>query len=188
MKISQIYIILAGNILTAVIVYYLAKNGRENITTSTTTIHRDTTTIVTNYPTRYITQNFHIDSSKVIIPDVIDTAAIIARFFTAKNYAQTINENDVEISITDSICMNSLLNRKISVKNNRETRIETILPAPPMQSFVFYGGIRAGYIQKGQSPVMVQPVIGIDYKRKWKLDAGYDLLNNAAVFGIYRKF
>lgn len=187
MKTTQILIIIGFNILTAIIVYFLAKNGHETITKATTIIHRDTTAIHSHYPSTYITKNFHIDSSRIIIPDVIDTAAIIERFFTAKSYRQTINENDVEVTINDSISMNSLLNRSVSIRNNRETRIETILPSPPMPTFSFYAGIRAGYIQRSTIPVMVQPVIGIRFREKWNADAGIDLLNRAAVVGLYRK-
>jgi hypothetical protein len=153
-------------------------------TATTTTISRDTTTVQNYYPQTTINKHFHIDSSRTIIPNIIDTAAIIERFFTTKEYRQTLTENEVEVSITDTIGRNALLSRVVRVQNNRATRIETVLPAPKIG---FYGGLRAGYIQRGQVPVMVQPVVGLEVKR-WRVDAGYDLLNRAGVVGVYRRW
>lgn len=102
------------------------------------------------------------------VPAQIDTAAILAAFYAEKNYRDTIvNYPELQVSLTDVVSQNTLLDRKIFINYQR--------PEPNK-----YNTISIGADFSYSSLPMY-----LSYRHKrmtYKL--GYDIFNKTPVFGF----
>ncbi|MEG1861000.1 MAG: hypothetical protein RR206_04845 [Bacteroidaceae bacterium] len=105
------------------------------------------------------------------VPAMVDTAAIVRRYFTQKVYHDTIVSNrTVEVQLTDTVFMNSLMGRTATVRLN--------LPEDDNDFSVgMFGGDRSfGLTAEYQH-------------RRTSIMGGYDFVRRQAVVGVkYRLF
>lgn len=111
-----------------------------------------------------------IPEPKVIvheIPTEVDTAVILADYFSEKHYLDTIIERPyLRVEMTDIISRNALLDRTVVVDYRQ----------PVVCSNALVLGMDAG---------RYGCVLSAGYRRKsWEFKAGYDLYNRSLVLGI----
>lgn len=111
-----------------------------------------------------------IPEPKVIVREVpteVDTAVILADYFSEKHYLDTIIERPyLRVEMTDIISRNALLDRTVVVDYRQ----------PVVCSNALVLGMDAG---------RYGCVLSAGYRRKsWEFKAGYDLYNRSLVLGI----
>lgn len=101
------------------------------------------------------------------VPTEVDTAAILADYFSEKNYLDTIIERPyLKVELTDVISHNSLLDRTVVVDYRQ----------PIVCNNALVVGMDAG---------RYGCVLSAGYRRKsWEFRAGYDLYNRSLVLGV----
>jgi len=101
------------------------------------------------------------------VPTEVDTAAILADYFSEKHYLDTIIERPyLRVEMTDIISRNALLDRTVVVDYRQ----------PVVCSNALVLGMDAG---------RYGCVLSAGYRRKsWEFKAGYDLYNRSLVLGI----
>ena len=101
------------------------------------------------------------------VPTEVDTAAILADYFSEKHYSDTIIERPyLRVEMTDIISRNALLDRTVVVDYRQ----------PVVCSNALVLGMDAG---------RYGCVLSAGYRRKsWEFKAGYDLYNRSLVLGI----
>lgn len=101
------------------------------------------------------------------VPTEVDTAAILADYFSEKHYRDTIIERPyLRVEMTDIISRNALLDRTVVVDYRQ----------PVVCSNALVLGMDAG---------RYGCVLSAGYRRKsWEFKAGYDLYNRSLVLGI----
>lgn len=101
------------------------------------------------------------------VPTEVDTAAILADYFSEKHYLDTIIERPyLKVELTDVISRNSLLDRTVVVDYR--------------QPVVCNNALALG-LEIGRS----WQVLSAEYRHKqWEFRAGYDLYNRSLVLGI----
>lgn len=119
---------------------------------------------------RYDTIRPAIPEPEVIvreIPAEVDTAAILADYFSEKHYRDTIIERPyLKVEMADVISRNALLDRTIVVDYRQPVSYDNALSL----------GLDAGRCSR---------VLSVGYRRKsWELRTGYDLGNRTIVLGI----
>lgn len=105
----------------------------------------------------------------VPVPAKVDTAAILAQYFTKRVYDDTLQTKFVTMHLTDTVYQNTLLGRTASYtftlpQRNHSLTVGVIAGA---NTFALMGGYR--------------------YKR-WLFSGGYDFANKASVFGASYTF
>lgn len=100
------------------------------------------------------------------VPAEVDTAAILADYFSEKHYLDTIIERPyLRVEMTDIISRNALLDRTVVVDYRQ----------PVVYSNALALGLDAG---------RYSCVLSAGYRRKsWEFRAGYDLYNKSLVLG-----
>ncbi len=111
-----------------------------------------------------------IPAAEVIVREVpteVDTAAILADYFSEKHYLDTIIERPyLKVELTDVISHNSLLDRTVVVDYRQ----------PIVCNNALVVGMDAG---------RYGCVLSAGYRRKsWEFRAGYDLYNRSLVLGV----
>lgn len=101
------------------------------------------------------------------VPAEVDTAAILADYFSEKHYLDTIIERPyLRVEMTDIISRNALLDRAVVVDYRQ----------PVVYSNALALGLDAG---------RYSCVLSAGYRRKsWEFRAGYDLYNKSLVLGV----
>lgn len=101
------------------------------------------------------------------VPTEVDTAAILADYFSEKHYLDTIIERPyLRVEMTDIISRNALLDRTVVVDYRQ----------PVVYNNALALGLDAG---------RYSCVLSAGYRRKsWEFRAGYDLYNRSVVLGI----
>lgn len=101
------------------------------------------------------------------VPAEVDTAAILADYFSEKHYLDTIIERPyLKVELTDVISHNSLLDRTVVVDYRQ----------PIVCNNALVVGMDAG---------RYGCVLSAGYRRKsWEFRAGYDLYNRSLVLGV----
>lgn len=101
------------------------------------------------------------------VPTEVDTAAILADYFSEKHYLDTIIERPyLKVELTDVISHNSLLDRTVVVDYRQ----------PIVCNNALVVGMDAG---------RYGCVLSAGYRRKsWEFRAGYDLYNRSLVLGV----
>ena len=101
------------------------------------------------------------------VPTEVDTAAILADYFSEKHYLDTIIERPyLKVELTDVISHNSLLDRTVVVDYRQ----------PVVGNNALVVGMDAG---------RYGCVLSAGYRRKsWEFRAGYDLYNRSLVLGV----
>ena len=101
------------------------------------------------------------------VPAEVDTAAILADYFSEKHYLDTIIERPyLRVEMTDIISRNALLDRTVVVDYRQ----------PVVYSNALALGLDAG---------RYSCVLSAGYRRKsWEFRAGYDLYNKSLVLGV----
>lgn len=101
------------------------------------------------------------------VPTEVDTAAILADYFSEKHYLDTIIERPyLKVELTDVISHNSLLDRTVVVDYQQ----------PIVCNNALVVGMDAG---------RYGCVLSAGYRRKsWEFRAGYDLYNRSLVLGV----
>lgn len=101
------------------------------------------------------------------VPAEVDTAAILADYFSEKHYLDTIIERPyLRVEMTDIISRNALLDRTVVVDYRQ----------PIVYNNTLALGLDAG---------RYSCVLSAGYRRKsWEFRAGYDLYNKSLVLGI----
>lgn len=101
------------------------------------------------------------------VPAEIDTAAILADYFSEKHYLDTIIERPyLRVEMTDIISRNALLDRTVVVDYRQ----------PVMYNNALTLGLDAG---------RYSCVLSAGYRcRSWEIRAGYDLYNKSLVLGV----
>ena len=101
------------------------------------------------------------------VPAEVDTAAILADYFSEKHYLDTIIERPyLRVEMTDIISRNALLDRTVVVDYRQP---------------VVYSNALALELDAGRYSC----VLSAGYRRKsWEFRAGYDLYNKSLVLGV----
>ena len=101
------------------------------------------------------------------VPTEVDTAAILADYFSEKHYLNTIIERPyLRVEMTDIISRNALLDRTVVVDYRQ----------PVMYNNALTLGLDAG---------RYSCVLSAGYRcRSWEIRAGYDLYNKSLVLGV----
>ena len=101
------------------------------------------------------------------VPTEVDTAAILADYFSEKHYLDTIIERPyLKVELTDVISHNSLLDRTVVVDYRQ----------PVVCNNALVLGMDAGHYGC---------VLSAGYRRKsWEFRAGYDLYNRSLMLGV----
>lgn len=101
------------------------------------------------------------------VPTEVDTAAILADYFSEKHYLDTIIERPyLKVELTDVISHNSLLDRTVVVDYRQ----------PIVCNNALVVGMDAG---------RYGCVLSAGYRRKsWEFRAGYDLYNRSLMLGV----
>lgn len=101
------------------------------------------------------------------VPAEIDTAAILADYFSEKHYLDTIIERPyLRVGMTDIISRNALLDRTVVVDYR--------------QPVVYNNALTLG-LDAGRYSCM----LSVGYRRRsWEFRAGYNLYNKSLVLGI----
>ena len=104
------------------------------------------------------------------VPTEVDTAAILADYFSEKYYLDTIIERPyLRVEMTDIISRNALLDRTVVVDYRQ----------PVVYNNALALGLDAG---------RYSCVLSAGYRRKsWEFRAGYDLYNRSVVLGISKE-
>jgi hypothetical protein len=107
----------------------------------------------------------------------VDTAAILADYFTTRYYRDTIiNDSEALVALSEEVCRNSIIERSVTFQNRRATSITTTIVQPTPPRVQLYAGAIAG---KG----LTAPVVQVGYKR-WMLGAGYNLSGGGVIVGV----
>lgn len=119
---------------------------------------------------RHDTIRLAIPEPEVIVREVpteVDTAAILADYFSEKHYLDTIIERPyLRVGMTDIISRNALLDRTVVVDYR--------------QPVVYNNALTLG-LDAGRYSYM----LSVGYRRRsWKFRAGYDLYNKSLVLGL----
>lgn len=101
------------------------------------------------------------------VPTEVDTAAILADYFSEKHYLDTIIERPyLKVELTDVISHNSLLDRTVVVDYRQPI-------------------VRQNALVLGMDAGRYGCVLSAGYRRKsWEFRAGYDLYNRSLVLGV----
>lgn len=101
------------------------------------------------------------------VPAEVDTAAILADYFSEKHYLDTIIERPyLRVEMTDIVSRNALLDRTVVVDYRQ----------PVMYNNALTLGLDAG---------RYSCVLSAGYRRRsWEFRAGYDLYNKSLVLGV----
>lgn len=124
---------------------------------------------VTETVVRHDTIRPAIPEPEVIVREVpaeVDTAAILADYFSEKHYLDTVIERPyLRVEMTDIISRNALLDRTVVVDYRQ----------PVMYNNALTLGLDAG---------RYNCVLSVGYRRRsWEIRAGYDLYNKSLVLG-----
>lgn len=105
----------------------------------------------------------------VPVPAKVDTAAILAQYFTKRVYDDTLQTKFVTMHLTDTVYQNTLLGRTASYTFTLPQRHHSLTAGviAGANTFALMGGYR--------------------YKR-WLFSGGYDFANKASVFGVSYTF
>jgi hypothetical protein len=169
MKASTIAIILLALALGIALFFLGRSNGKQTITNVTNVYD----SIPTNnyYPTNVINEKggFRHDSIVRLVPADVDTAAILAMYYTAHRYEQTIRDAaaEVEATITDTITENRLLSRQVRFKNLRPTLVVPPMEKPPVLQL--YAGMFYNFQGAG-------PEAMVTFRNFGYAGAGWDLI------------
>lgn len=119
--------------------FYDGCNGR-NSTVRTELLHSDTT-IVRLYDTVtrivVVDRPQPADTVKIPVPEKVDTAAILADYFTRYYYRQEVSDSLLSVTIADTIGENKILSRQFSYRILRPQIIQQIIESP--RSMVLIG-------------------------------------------------
>ena len=181
----------AGVILTILIcAWYIRRELRGQAPThTTTTISIDSSRVTNNYTQEQLTQ-YHRSTDTLTIPAIVDTAAVLQRYFSSHYYRQEIRDTtaDVLLTIEDSVKFNMLTHRSVNLRNLRATQIittvfDTCKPYKPpfLQPYI---GARIGITR----PLISQatPFIGLKIKGRWQADYGYNVLGKEHQVSVSR--
>lgn len=122
------------------------------------------------------------DSFPYPVPADVDTAAILARYYTAYHYSQTVRDSNLELSIADTITENRIAGRGITYKLLRPTKIAYLTQQAEARRRL-YAGAWAGYNGKA----MAGPQLLYIGKKDIGATIGYDMLNRGGYAGFYWK-
>ena len=101
------------------------------------------------------------------VPTEVDTAAILADYFSEKHYLDTIIERPyLKVELTDVISRNSLLDRTVVV-DYRQPVVHHNALVLGMDAGRYGCVLSAGY-----------------WRKSWEFRAGYDLYNRSLVLGV----
>ena len=137
--------------------HWLGSRHRSIVCTPETVVKHDTIRLVIPEPEVIVRE----------IPVEVDTAAILADYFSEKHYLDTIIERPyLRVEMTDIISRNALLDRTVVVDYRQ----------PVMYNNALTLGLDAG---------RYSCVLSAGYRRRsWEFMAGYDLYNKSLVLGI----
>lgn len=137
--------------------HWLGSRHRSIVCTQETVVKHDTIRPVIPEPEVIVRE----------VPVEVDTAAILADYFSEKHYLDTIIERPyLRVEMTDIISRNALLDRTVVVDYRQ----------PVMYNNALTLGLDAG---------RYSCVLSAGYRRRsWEIRAGYDLYNKSLVLGI----
>jgi len=170
--------------------WYLKRELKNRVPShTTTTISIDSSRVTNNYTQEQLTQ-YHRSTDTLTIPAIVDTAAVLARYFSSHYYKQEIRDTtaDVLLTIEDSVKFNMLAWRSVNLRNLRATQIittvyDTCKPYKPpfLQPYI---GARIGITR----PLISQatPFIGVKIKGRWQADYGYNVLGKEHQVSVSR--
>lgn len=104
----------------------------------------------------------------VPLPPTIDTLAVIADYYTRKNYEHTYRDNDLSITLKPVISTNKLDSLNFTYKILRPTTITTLNLKP--QTAIYLGASAGSNV--------LAPAIDIALKDRWMIGASYNLVDN----------
>jgi len=110
---------------------------------------------------------------EILIPQDVDTAAVIEDYFTSRSFDTIIHQNEVKIKFTGSLFENNLQDVRFSVQNTRPTQIVKEM------KWGFYVG---GVIGNG----IAAPTIDAQYD-KHMMGVGYNLIGGGLTFSYKYK-
>jgi hypothetical protein len=120
-------------------------------------------------------------------PPVVDTAAIIASYFTLKIYKRTLlNDSTAFISLIDTLYNNELFPGILTYTNRRPVTIhETYIINPPDPARLqLYAG---GFVSGNANTLGAGPIISLKTKSDHLYGLGYDAVNKTAHFNMQWK-
>ena len=148
------------------------------------------TTITKKYDSvpKYIKVNAPvvIDSAFVAVPVIVDTAAILKRYFAVYHYSQTLADTNVSVTITDTLTQNKIIARGFIYKLLKPvstTIITNTIEQKANPTREFYAG---GFIQANNKGSNVSAGAQLHFKTKKQTlhTVGYDALQQKAMLGI----
>lgn len=159
-------------IIIILMLFILLKKHPE--TKTETHYHYDTALvsvpIVVNAPASSVPQT---------IPQDVDTAAILKKYFTIHYYRDTIRDSSLVAYIADSIGFNRLLHRSFSYRINRPTTVNTFQKEKKIRLFI------GGY-STFDSTANVGISAAVQLKG-WQVEAGRNLNNKQYLIGIKKE-
>jgi hypothetical protein len=122
-------------------------------------------------------------------PDTVfvgaDTAAILAAYFAARRYRDTLlNDDEALIALEEEVSQNAIAERWLTFQNRRPTAITTTTTTvqPPATAQPKLGITLGAVAGKG----LAAPMLGLEW-RQWRISAGYNLAGGGVVGGISYK-
>lgn len=136
---------------------------------------KEVVTVKTIYDTRVDTitiDSIVYDTDTLILPQSIDTAAVVEAFYTKRKIDTTIISNEVKIKFTGSLYENTLRNVVFQTQNLRPTQVVQEM------KWSLWGGVNLGNN-------VFAPSIDLQYANH-ELGVGYNLLGDNQLLFSYK--
>ena len=136
---------------------------------------KEVVTVKTIYDTRVDTitiDSIVYDTDTLILPQSIDTAAVVEAFYTKRKIDTTIISNEVKIKFTGSLYENTLRNVVFQTQNLRPTQVVQEM------KWSLWGGVNLGNN-------VFAPSIDLQYANH-ELGIGYNLLGDNQLLFSYK--
>lgn len=140
-----------------------------------------------NIPVRYQVPG---DSVVVEIPAMVDTAAILARYFNIYYYAQTITDTNLIATITDSVSQNRISKRTFQyqwLKPTSQTTITntTITDSTKKRIELYSGGFASVGIDGTNAGLGIN--LALKTRKDLIYNIGFDAINRQVQLGVLVK-
>jgi hypothetical protein len=142
-----------------------------------TTIHK----ITINTPSALV------DSFPFPVPQHVDTAAILKKYYTEYIYHQESADSNLQISITDTITQNMIKGRNLTYKLLRPVKIEQTVNNvyASKKKYAVFAGIHGGCSLTGIRSIGPEAIVIHNNLRAYKLN--YNFIDKSINAGIHWK-